>query len=193
MGAIIATSIVDTNGISFDIYLAPESRVFEGDSVFYNIGDSQWYQDGQHLYVWGSVEGPSASPVCGENSKGEIFLLQITTGHIVNRLSHNSVDECGFQICPDGSRILLTRGPYQTDRKIFLMRLSDTLAKSITSGKNDQWPRWSSDSKLIVFTKDENDDQFNDPYFSNRIYVLDMNSFKQKRISPLIANEPDIY
>lgn len=34
-------------------------------------------------------------------------------------------------------------------------------------------PRWSSDGRYVVFTKDENDAQYNAPGFRNRIYYLD--------------------
>jgi Periplasmic component of the Tol biopolymer transport system len=190
MGAIIATSIVDTNGNSFDIQIAPESRVFEGDSVFYNLQDSQWHSDGAHLFVWGNVGSSPSSPVLGEDTNAEIFLLDISTGQITGRLTRNHIDEAGFEISSDDTRIALVRGAYQTNRRIYLMSLSDTSAQPITLGNNDNWPRWSKDGTLIVFLKDENGDPNNVSY---ALYSLAMDSFQEKRISVLNANEPDAY
>ena len=195
-GAIIATSIVDTNGVyyggsSFDIHIAPDSRVFEDDSIWYDTGDSQWYLDGQHLYVWGNIGGFPSIPVCGENTNGEIFLLEIATGKVVSRLTHNRVDECGFEMSPAGTQLLVVRGLYQTNRKIYLMHLDDPSLSAITTGKNDNLPRWSNDGSIIVFAKDINDD----PYVENRkIFLVNPNQpLKETQVSSLKGDQPDIF
>ena len=133
-------------------------------------------------------------PVCGEKPKGEIFLLNVGTGRTLNRLTRNTVDECGFEMSLEGNRIVFFRGPYQTNQRIYLISITDSVATPITNGKNDHWPRWCNDGKLIVYVKDEDDSPWNDPYFSNRIYVVKPEQpFKEMRISPLIANDPDLF
>ena len=73
-----------------------------------------------------------------------------------------------------------------------MMSVLDGSSGAVTGGKNDNWPRWSRDGGIIVYTKDENDDPYNDPFFSNRIYYVETSLLREKRVSSLVANEPDV-
>ncbi len=186
LGAIFATTIIDTNGRWFDVKISPKSKVFEGDSMFYNLCDVQWHPDGLHLYIWGI-------PVRREGATGEIFLLNISTGEVVKRVTRNKIDERGFEISPKNGDILIFLGPYQIDRKIYLLRSEDqyNTMQAITSGRNDDCPHWSNDGSLVVFTKDENDDPYNQ---SIRIYIVDpYKPGSERRVSPIMGYDPDIF
>jgi Tol biopolymer transport system component len=188
LGAIISVSIVDTIGNSFDIKLSPESRVFGGDSVYYDISMVQWHADGKSLYVWGSV---GVQPII-TGVKGDIFLMNISTGQVFQRLTFSKViDEKELEINPKVTSIIFSRGPYTSERRIFLMNLTDSLATPISTGISDGLPRWSNDGKLVIFIKIEN---IFDPIFSTRIYLVNPNMpLKERRVSPLEASDASIF
>ena len=191
IGAIIATSIVDTNGNSVDVIdQRDQGLTYEGDSVFINpISGKDWAGDNNYLYIVGSVGKRYGEP--GYSQAIEIFRLEIITKKLVQRMTRNSIDESGCEISPTGTQIVFFQGPYQTDRKIYLMSVTDFVATPITTGKSDQWPRWSNDGKLIVYTKDVNDDPYT---VEERIYLVNPTEpFKETRVSSLYAGQPDLF
>ena len=84
LGVIFQTTIVDTLGISTDFFIDPQSRFFEGDSVFYALFDdgqnalydAEWAPDGEHLYLTGLI-GKRRSDGGRTANDVEIFNRQI--------------------------------------------------------------------------------------------------------------------
>jgi len=183
-GVIFATSILDTSGNSFDIHIAPESKVFDGDSVWYDMGSSQWQSDDDHLYVWGNVGSTQLIPVVGENPAGEIFSFEISTGRTIARLTHDSVDEESFEVSPDGSEFLL---PQRTSISIFSFAAG--LRLTIPIGQIGSLPHWSNVGRFIVVAKDA-DLTYSQNY---EIWILDTFNSNEIQVPSIRGFDPDIF
>ena len=71
------------------------------------------------------------------------------------------------------------------------MSVNDNSLSAITTGKNDNWPRWANNGKYIVYTKDIN----NDPYkVNNRIFLINPDQpLKEIQVSSAEGEQPDIF
>lgn len=177
LGTLFQTAIVDTLGNSVDFFVNAESRFFEGDSIFFALFDdgnhalydAEWAPDGDHLYLAGVI---GKRPTAGDVTPGdvELFKVETATGRVVERLTHNDIDERGFILSPDGKRALLPRG----DRapRIYLMDLSSAIVLPLTDEPHENPPRWAADSRHILYGK------------RGGIYLLDAdNPVRERRIT----------
>ena len=174
-GILFQTTIVDTLGNSTDFFIDPQSRVFEGDSIFYalfdtgenSLYDAAWAPDGEHLYVTGSVGKRRDGD--GRGPDVEIFKAEAATGRVVERLTRNAVDETEFILSPDGRRVLIPQGE-GADRRIFLMNLPGDVALPLTDEPHENPPRWAADSRHILYEK------------RSGIYLLDTENPDRERL-----------
>ncbi len=179
LGILFQTSIVDTLGNSIDFFIDPQSRFFDGDSVFYALFDdgqnalydAEWAPDGEHLYLTGVI-GKRRNDATVTASDVEIFKAEIATGRVVERLTRNGVDETGFIVSPDGRRLLIPRGE-GSDFRIFLMNLPGDVALPLTTEPHENPPRWAADSRHILYEK------------RTAVYLLDVeNPDRERLITP---------
>lgn len=185
-GAIFNRSIVDTLGNSIDLHLDPDSRVFEGDSVFYDLSGAQWLPDGDHLAVVGTIgkrqDDPTIMP-----EEVEIFRLEVSTGRVVERLTHNQIDERGFLLSPDGQRLVVVRRFVARDQRLYVMELDGAVLIPVTPGPSDGSPRWADDGRHLLYIKSQDlrssgtlrlvdtmDPERNVEVFPGRVFDLDI-------------------
>lgn len=186
LGVLFQSAIVDTTGTSFDFYIDPESHFFEGDSVFYSLVegggnalyDGAWAPGGQHLYVTGAIgKRRNAADLAPEDI--EVFKVELSTGRTVERVTHNTVDESGFILSPDGTRMILTRnvGP---DAGLYLLSVDGMRAVQLVSGALEWPPRWAADSRHVVFQQ------------GTEIFLIDVEEPEQVR-QVVAGHDPDIH
>lgn len=194
IGAIIAISIVDTNGYTKDVIgISDMSLPFGSDRVYIDWSTGiDWARSENFIYIFGAIGKRYGDPGYAESV--EIFRLDITGKKLVERITNNTFNEGLVEISRVDNRLVFSKGAYQTNSKIFTMAFHDSVATQITSGPNDSSPKWSNDGSHIIFVKDESNDKYNDPEFSNRMYLVDPREpFKERRISSVIANDPDLF
>lgn len=151
--------IVDTLGRGDFIPSNPTGtgwQLFEGDTVRLRRGNLRWHADGQHLYIGGIVnhgydKGGSHAAV----DSTELFLIDIHTGVITQRLTRNRIGEAAyvFEVSADGRQLLLSGVPMGTGACIGLMAMSDSSWTPVTGGPIDDSARWASDHETVVYAK----------------------------------------
>jgi len=185
LGVIVQTSIVDTLGNSFDFFVSEESLVFEGDSLFFSLFDegggglydAEWAPGGDHLYMTGTL-GKRRDAGDVSASDVEIFKVEVATGRVVERITHNDIDETGFILSPDGQRALLRRRE-GSNFYTYLLNLGDgVLVGPVIYDAVENPPRWAADSRHVLYeqhsgvylfdvTAPETDRRITDGYFAD--------------------------
>lgn len=190
--SIAGPAIVDTSGENDrDFKIAGDPpRIFEEDTVWFH-GDYQWGSTGKEIYGIASVNVRPTS--YGTPLENEIFSLDSEAGTIIERMTHNHINEGGFRLSPDGRYVAFRRGKYGQPNNFFVLSLKDGELTEIPIDNtvNFFW-NWSSDSKKIVFAKDEDPD----PY-SNQDYYLYMVDIKEPteivKLTSFQAFMPDLF
>jgi hypothetical protein len=119
-GTAVQTALVDTLGNSVDFFIADDGEPFEGQRVYFSLlawpdssgtvpalYDAQWAADGEHLLVVGTIGRPAWDPAL-EAKDIELFRVEVSTGRVVERVTHNDVTEWRFRVSPDEQQLLLT-------------------------------------------------------------------------------------
>lgn len=198
LGIVIGTGIVDSSGENdrdfksiFDDKEGPD--VFEGDSIWIT-GDFQWGNNSNLILGLGSVnKNPDTINVIGSNPANEIFSFDSQTDLIAERITHNSIDEGGFQLSSDGQLIAFRRGHWGiNDNEIHILSLTDGKVSTIHFGATiDSFWNWSNDGSKIVYAKDEDPDRYRSSFY---LYVVDIKyPEEQIRLTDFIAIEPDLF
>lgn len=171
----------------------PIEQIFNDDTVWVT-GDFQWGPNGSDIYGCGSVNQKPSSPyIWGTNSNIEIFSFDVNTGNILSRITHNSVDESGFKLSPHHDLIGFNRGNfgYSTTYHIINLINGETTELSTNHYFHPSW-NWSSNGQLIVCSRDNDSDPFQNYDF--QIFVLDISNItKQSRLTNFNAIEPDLF
>jgi len=195
LGAVFATGIVDTNGENdrdFEIAGDTNPYIFEGDSVWF-VGDYQCGPTGNLIYGSGFVNKRPKSPnLVGSNPENEIFSFDSNTGRVLRRLTRNDLDEGAFQLSKDGRYVAFRRDDSPERSSFFILSLVDASMRQVgVDGRVDFFWNWSTDSKRIVFAKDENPSPWRENLY---LYMLDVERFAASRkLTSFQAREPDLF
>lgn len=183
-------TLVDSSGNQRDIPRLINPYFFEGDSLYYSLWDIGWHPDGQHLFVRGNYG--NFQNHCPNDSGSEIFLMDVYSGEIVERMTFNNVDECGFIMSPSGDKIVAGKTYLNSQQNLFVMDLSDSAFTRITNGQHDWYERWANDGQTVLFKRDSVTANFDTKY---KLMMINVNEpFHPKVISRLpIAYHADLY
>jgi hypothetical protein len=165
-------------------------QVFQGDTVY--IGNApQWATDELHVYLTGMVGYPLTDT--HHFNRFEIFEVDIQSGLITKRLTHNLLNETGYQMSPDGTQFLIPFVDSAGNHRIGLMALTDSFPTPITSGPQDSWPRWARDGRTFVYLKNNGYDGHASSW-APQLYLGSLSRpGEEKRISSLpVHSAPDI-
>lgn len=183
LGVVFARGIVDANGQNDRDFMRSDEgqHIFEGDTVWFG-GDFQWGPTGQFIYATAQI-----------NEKNEIFNLDSETGTVIERMTHNDIDEEGFRLSRDGKYATSKSGKYGYTNKFLVLSLEDGgLIEIPIDNTVDYFWNWSSDSKKIVFAKDENPDPYrNEDYY---LYMVDIDEPTEiVKLTSFQAVNPDLF
>lgn len=185
------TRIGDTLGNEMKIPWDPQNSVFEGDSVWYDRGSVQWHSSDEFLFLWGSYNGTPGHSFCPEDSLAEIFLLEIESGKVIQRITNNKIDECMFIPSPDGELFVFHRGDHGVNQKYYSLDASTNEIQQLTSGPNDFYLEWTNNPNYLIYMKDENDDRWENDY---RMYLLNLSDPSNEiKISDWEGDNTDLF
>lgn len=188
LGGLYQTVIADTSGTSMSFVIADEGAEFEGRQVFFNLSprdgttlyDAQWAPDGQHLFVVGFLDERPQDGV--DVDQVEIFRVRISTGRIVERMTRNGFDEAGFVASPNGLRLVQAVGE-GGDRRVRYGEFTDSTLTEVPGIVPDSEPRWSGDSRFLVFTAP----------IEGGVAVFDTETGTVRVVGPAEASGPDVF
>lgn len=120
----------------------------------------------------------------------EIFSIDAESGIVLERISRNNVQEWFFKLSPDGKSVIF-RGEY-LDQPLNVMSLVDnSLIQIPTGGLIDSFYNWSSDSRKIVFARNDGPDSYSNVL---HLYMVDIDRSNEiNRLTSFLASEPDLF
>lgn len=180
-GAWNKEGIVDTSGNWFDLYCFYEEHVFYCDTVSIEYSDFSWAPDGEHLYVNGEIKK--------EPPEHDLFLLNVESGELVERITYLDFNFRNFEISPDGEKVATFEGSYP-ENYIGFMVLDIGVLNQITNTQISCF-KWSNDGKYLIYLK-----KIDEVNHKNFIYLIDPNEpFNEIKLFDfyVYSSPPDIY
>lgn len=196
-GGPTAIAVVDTSGENdrnFTIAGKLDPYIFKGDSLWFlgNISWApvQWGPTGNLICALASINKEPYANEGFEELNVEIFSIDAESGIVLERISRNNVQEWFFKLSPDGKSVIF-RGEY-LDQPLNVMSLVDnSLIQIPTGGLIDSFYNWSSDSRKIVFARNDGPDSYSNVL---HLYMVDIDRSNEiNRLTSFLASEPDLF
>jgi len=177
LGSVLEARLVnlaDFSEISVPINRDPVS--FEGKVYYLSYARSQWAGDDDLLYV-SAVEGEP-----NWNLRDNVmFMFRISSGEIVEQVVAFPPMSGLFFSSGDARKLIRqVRDPNTGHFRIVLYDIDRGSEAAVSSGPTDVHPRWGSDSRHIVFAKEQGR--------HHRIHVLDIYNQEERAVPGLPTN-----
>ena len=173
--------IVDTCGNIFWLNSFREVHYFNNDTVSIEDSDFSWAPDGEHLFVNGEIKK--------EPPENDLFLLNVESGELVERITYLDFYFRNFEISPDGEKAATFEGSYP-ENYIGFMVLDIGILNQITNPQISCF-KWSNDGKYLIYLK-----KIDEVNHKNFIYLIDPNEpFNEVKLFDfyVYSSPPDIY
>lgn len=187
LGAIVAAYVVElgsSNSNCLDLENEACSRVpipreripYKGQSVRLFPSNVRWGPRPGTFYVRGSTSNDPA-----DQDARETYVVDASTGRIIEQVTPNRAFEGLYDISPDGTRSLFAEGDYGENRKIYIAPIERGAAKALTSGPHDSHPEWANDSRHAVYVKAQDGN-------SSSLHLVDAQTSEAWQASSLLVD-----